>query len=206
MFDAELAAFSALTRGLTSEQWEAPSLCAAWTVREVVLHIAYHTHRAGLRQNLGNADKWTARLAERAHADTTDGLVAWLGSQAPDSARKSRINICELVIHQQDVRRPLGIMREFPESTMRTCLELCTSVTGNLLVIGERRRRGRGLQLVATDLAWSTGEGPQVTGTGAALLMAVAGRPAALTDVTGPGVSLLAERMEAAMPWVKPGS
>ena len=78
---------------------------------------------------------------------------------------------------------------------MRFCLETCTSVTGNLFVVDRRRRLGHGLRLVATDLSWSKGDGPEVAGTGEALLMAIAGRAAAIRDLTGPGVAILAERL-----------
>jgi uncharacterized protein (TIGR03083 family) len=196
MFDTELAAVSELARELTPDQWQQPSLCTDWSVRDVFRHVAFHTHRAGLRQILGNGDKWTARLTAEAHADTIDGLVAWLASPAPDSARRSMINVCELVIHQQDVRRPLGTPRVYPDATMRACLQKCTTATGNLFVIGVPRRHGRGLRLVANDLDWSAGNGPEVTGAGEALLMAIAGRPAALADLSGPGIATLAERVD----------
>ena len=200
MFDTELDAFAELARELTADQWQRASLCTEWTTRQVIEHVAFHTHRAGLRQVLGNGDKWSARLAAEANADTIDGLVAWLGTPAADSARRSVINICELVIHQQDVRRPLDTPRTYPESTMRTCLDHCTSVTGNLFVIGAPRRRGRNLRLVTTDLDWSKGRGPAVEGPAESVLMAIAGRPAALTSLSGDGVPLLAERIELADP------
>ena len=198
MFDSELDAFAQLAAGLRPDQWEQPSLCDSWTVREVISHVAFHTHRAGPRQLLGNSEKWHARLGAEAHADTNDGLVAWLGSRAADSARRSRINLCELVIHQQDVRRPLQAPREYPETTMRSVLDHCTTATGNLLVIGVLHRHGRDLRLVATDVDWSSGTGPQVHGTAEALLMAIAGRRAALSELSGPGLSTLDQRVSAA--------
>jgi hypothetical protein len=57
------------------------------------------------------------------------------------------------------------------------------------------RRRIRGLRLVATDLEWTTGSGPAVEGPGEALLMAMAGRPAALPELSGPGKPTLADRI-----------
>lgn len=196
MIDSELAAFAELARGLTPEQWEQQSLCTEWNVRKVVEHVAYHTHRAGLRQLV--VSSWEPRLVAENHADKIDGLVAWLASRAPDSARRSVINLCEVVIHQQDVRRPLQKPRHYPEATMRVCLDHCTKVLGNLLVIGAFRRRGRDVQLCATDLDWSYGRGPEVTGTAESLLMAIAGRGVALSDLSGAGVPLLAERIDAA--------
>ncbi len=195
IFDTELEAFATLARGLTPEHWQVQSLCAGWSVRDVVVHAAYHTHRAGLKETLGSAEKYTARLIAREHAETIDGLLAWFASPAPAVTRKSKVNLSELVIHQQDVRRPLGTTRIYPEATIRMCLEFCTTVAGNYLVFDTKRRRGRGVRLAATDLEWSSGSGPEVLGTGEALLMAIAGRPVALADLTGAGVPTLAERL-----------
>ena len=46
----------------------------------------------------------------------------------------------------------------------------------------------KGLKLVATDVDWTAGDGPQVTGPGEALLMAAAGRAQALEDLSGDGL------------------
>ncbi len=56
-------------------------------------------------------------------------------------------------------------------------------------------KRVRGLTFAATDLAWTTGKGPAVEGPGEALLMAMAGRPAALPELSGPGHATLAARI-----------
>jgi hypothetical protein len=55
--------------------------------------------------------------------------------------------------------------------------------------------RARGVRLVATDLDWSHGRGPEVRGNGEALLMAMAGRRAALDDLDGPGKAKLAQHI-----------
>lgn len=47
--------------------------------------------------------------------------------------------------------------------------------------------RVRGVRLVATDLDWTFGRGPEVRGRGEAIVMAVAGRRAVLPELTGPG-------------------
>jgi len=193
MFVTEQAAFANLIRDLTPEQWELPSLCPGWTVRDVVVHTAFHTHR-GLKETLGSTEKYTPLLVEHNHADTIDGLIAWFASRAPAKARRSTINLCELVIHQQDVRRAVASTRDYPEETLRICLEQCTTVIGNVFVIARRQRLGHGLRLVATDIPWARGNGPEVAGTGEAILMAIAGRSAALADITGPGVAVVAER------------
>ena len=195
LLDEELAATVDLVADFDETDWERPTLCTEWTVRDVVQHIAFHTHRAGVRQLLANSDKLLPKLTAEAGADTIDGLKGWLASRPADSARASIINLCELVIHQEDVRRPLNRPRRYPDATMRACLDHCISIRGNLLVIGERHRRGRDLHLVATDLGWTSGKGPDVEGPAEAILMAIAGRPAALDDLSGAGLSTLATRM-----------
>src|SRR4051812_42785679 len=88
-FDSELAAFVDLASALTPEQWRLPSLCTDWTVRDVVVHVAFHTHRAGLKETLSSTvtprDKYMAQLIAREHGETTEGLIAWLASPAPAS-------------------------------------------------------------------------------------------------------------------------
>jgi hypothetical protein len=66
----------------------------------------------------------------------------------------------------------------------------------------------RGVRLVATDLDWVHGSGPQVTGPAEALMMAMAARPDALDQLTGPGKALLAQRIcaQAAHRNIRPGS
>jgi hypothetical protein len=56
-------------------------------------------------------------------------------------------------------------------------------------------RRIRGLRLQATDVDWQHGSGPEVKGTGEALLMAMTGRQVALKELTGPGQATMAQRM-----------
>jgi len=192
---SEQAALATVLHELTPEQWTASSLCPAWTIQEVVTHLAFHIHRDGLRETLGSSTKYQAILAERAQADTTEGLVAWFESPVPSAAARSSVNLAELVIHGQDVRRPLGIGHGFPGTLLDDCLDRCTSFSGNLFVVGRSRRLGHGLRLVATDTGWAKGRGPVVTGPAEALLMAVAGRAAAMDDLRGDGVEVLAGRL-----------
>jgi hypothetical protein len=59
------------------------------------------------------------------------------------------------------------------------------------------RKRLRGFHLSATDIDWSVGEGTRIEGPIAALLLLVSGRPAALPQLTGPGISTLRTRTPA---------
>ena len=59
------------------------------------------------------------------------------------------------------------------------------------------KQRVAGLRLVATDVDWSHGSGPEVSGPGEALLLAASGRPAGLPELDGEGVAVLRERLAA---------
>jgi uncharacterized protein (TIGR03083 family) len=100
------------------------------------------------------------------------------------------IALVDGTIHHQDIRRSLGRPRSVPADRLERVLGL---VPGNPRLGAGRRIRG--LRLRATDVDWAHGRGPEVTGPGEALLMAMSGRPAALADLNGPGLGALAERL-----------
>ena len=57
------------------------------------------------------------------------------------------------------------------------------------------KQRCAGLTLRARDVAWSAGAGPEVTGPLASIIMAIAGRPEALADLSGEGLDTLRPRL-----------
>ena len=187
--EAEQAEFDALIRGLTPDQWAAPSLCEGWTVHDVVVHIAVHTHRT-LRETLKSAE-----ADERHRHDDPNTLAALLAS--PVRARSGwerRLQLDELLIHQQDVRRPLDLPRDISAERLAAVLDsLLTRWVGTLAGVGARKRC-HGLRLVATDIDWSHGAGPDVLGTGEALLMAMAGRELGPTELAGDGARTFVSR------------
>lgn len=102
------------------------------------------------------------------------------------------IALVDGTIHHQDIRRSLRRPRAIPSDRLVRVLGL---VPGNPRLGAGRRIRG--LRLRATDVDWAHGSGPEVTGPGEALLMAMAGRPAAVADLAGPGRDTLAGRLGA---------
>jgi uncharacterized protein (TIGR03083 family) len=102
----------------------------------------------------------------------------------------SAIALTDGVIHHQDIRRALGHPRTVPEERLVAALRFAPRARAL-----PAPANARGLRLVATDVDWTHGSGPEVTGPGEALLVALAGRPQALADLTGPGVATLAVRI-----------
>jgi uncharacterized protein (TIGR03083 family) len=181
---------------LTPEEWEAPSLCTGWRVRDVVAHavaydrfapsLVWHFVRSGFsvdRVNLRTAAAWSSRsideLLARLRANVLPGgitrLIGW------------QVALQEAVVHQQDVRRPVGRPRTIPTERIVGVLECLVdppTLTG-------LQRRARGLRLEATDIGWAWGDGALVSGKGEAIMMALAGRESVVDELIGPGVSLL---------------
>ena len=89
----------------------------------------------------------------------------------------------------------LHLPRRYPDDTMRLCLDYCTGWAGRVFVLECRKGLEKGLTLVATDLDWRHGRGPEVRGPAAAILTAIGGRTPALDDLDGPGVATIADRL-----------
>lgn len=187
--------------GLSDEQWESPSLCGGWTVHDVAAHLVDNarTTRLGIvlamvrarfdfdRQN----EAGIAREKGATPAETLDGLRAVVGRRTtPPAPLDSRL--VEEVVHGEDVRRPLGIRRDYPSEAVTRALahQLKTSVA-----LGGGRQRAAGVRLRASDVDVAVGDGPEVSGPVVSLVMVVSGRAQALEDLTGPGLP----RLEAAI-------
>ena len=54
----------------------------------------------------------------------------------------------------------------------------------------------KAFRVTATDTTWSAGDGPEVRGPIAAVLLVSTGRSAALPQLAGPGVAELAARLQ----------
>jgi uncharacterized protein (TIGR03083 family) len=106
---------------------------------------------------------------------------------------KSSEGMLDHVVHHQDMRRPLGMPREVPEERLVAALDIAPGLGGFV----DSKARAAGFRLVATDVEWSHGDGPEVSGKGEALLLALTGRTVVLDELTGDGVAALRERLDA---------
>lgn len=192
---ADLADFLAT---LTPQDWEAPTLCTRWSVKDVVAHVISYEELGPLgllkrfakgaivRANQVGVDEYAALTPQQ----LLDFLRGHLQPRGLTAGFGGMIALVDGTVHHQDIRRALGRPREVPADRLARILPL---VPGNPRLGAGRRIRG--LRLRATDVDWTRGAGPEVTGPGEALLMAMTGRPAALADLDGPGVASLAARL-----------
>ena len=197
----ERAELAAMLADLTPRQWDAPTLCTGWRVRDVVAHlISYES--LGRRQLVGrfadavfrSRDANDVGVVER-RTHSPQQLLAELNEHLEPRGLTAgfggRIGLLDAMIHQQDIRRPLGIPRTIPAERLLPALRFARVAPP----IGAFWRT-RGLRLVATDLAWAAGRGPEVRGPAEALLMAMAGRRGVVHELAGPGRSTLESRVE----------
>ncbi|OBA75034.1 hypothetical protein A5641_26130 [Mycobacterium sp. 1554424.7] len=198
----ERAALADDLAGLDDVQWAQPSLCGRWTIEEVVAHLTaaasigplrwfasvvgarfdfdLHNERR-LAEHRGATPAETLERFRRVVTSTTAPLgpvAAWLG---------------EVVVHAQDIRRPLGLPHTPSVDTVTAVAEFYARRDFAV----RSRSAITGLRLEATDGSFATGAGPLVSGTTLALTMAMAGRPAYCDDLAGPGVPTLRARCPA---------
>jgi uncharacterized protein (TIGR03083 family) len=197
---AERGDFADLLESLTPEQWDAQSLCADWKVRDVAGHIitgitfskgaqfmtlakgGFNFHKAMTKQ----AHEYSARDPQVMVKE----LRAHIDSHNMPPMTKPPVLMNDTLTHQQDCRRPLGMPRQVPEDRLRIALDQAKAVQP---ILGNKKRIA-GVKLTASDMDWSTGDGPEVKGPGEALLLAINGRPAALDDLSGEGLSTFRAR------------
>ncbi|HYO40627.1 MAG TPA: maleylpyruvate isomerase family mycothiol-dependent enzyme [Nocardioidaceae bacterium] len=198
MVHAERAALIADLQGLHLDQWDEPSLCAGWTVHDVVAHLvdSARTTRVGFVAGLARArfdfDRQNARGVRRQRGGSPPETLQRLRRVAsrtstPPAPLDSRL--VEEVVHGEDIRRPLGLTRRYPPEAVVRALRLQARTPASFGGAEELVARVR---LVAGDAELDIGSGPRVSGPALSLLLAVSGRRGALDDLAGPGVAILA--------------
>lgn len=186
--------------GLTDQQWSTQSLCSAWTVKEVAVHLlpATGTGIPGLVWAMvkarGDLHRALREVTIRDAAEvTTDQIVSDLRDQAEHRMQPPGVGplgpYTDLLVHRLDIVVPLGIELDRPAEPWRRSLDF---------LVGPKARRAGfvdgalpDVRLRATDLDWSHGDGPEVVGPAAALGLTLCGRAAWLDRLSGGGVESL---------------
>jgi len=185
---------------LPDERWSTPSLCEGWTVQVVLVHMVAAAKKsppkcfAGM---IGSGFRFNAMAAKDVARETEGGPAQTLArfreildrTTSPPGPKTTWVG--EVVVHGEDIRRPLGIKHTYPADALTSVADF---YKGSNLLIGAKNRIS-GLELRATDADWSTGTGPTVSGPMLSLVMAMVGREPALDDLSGEGVATLRERM-----------
>lgn len=202
LHDAENADFSAYLHTLSPEDWDKLSLCEGWMVRDVVGHILYGNEQNLLtlpfrlaKHGFSSDRSGKAYSIARAEGRSPAELVAAFDARDPWAGTckvfPPKLVLLDRLVHHQDIRRALGHQRQIPEERVVAVLD-ATPTLGS--VFGAKGRT-KGLRFVATDVDWSWGDGPVVSGPGEALFMTMLGRSQPLPELGGDGSDQFATRL-----------
>jgi uncharacterized protein (TIGR03083 family) len=171
-----------LLQSLTEEQWDAPSLCAGWSVKEVVAHTTLPFRSSPgrvLKEMLKSAGRFnhaSDRMARQDAAElSTNELVSILEANAdhpwtpPGGGPAGALS--HDVIHGLDITVALGLDRKVPHDRLRIVLDGMTPRSVKYFKADLDNKR-----LEATDLDWTFGEGEPVRRPAQELLLLVCGR------------------------------
>jgi uncharacterized protein (TIGR03083 family) len=196
---AERRALAADLQTVTGDQWDAPSLCSNWTVRDVLAHMtsaATLTPPSFFGKLISSGFSFDkvqeSGVAAQRGSSPAETLAHFEG--VVDSVKHppgpNTTWLGEVIVHSEDIRRPLGIKHSYPTDAV---VAVAHFYQGSNMLIGSKRRIS-GLTLHATDAEWSHGTGPEVAGPILSLVLAMTGRTVALDDLSGEGVATLRTR------------
>ncbi len=184
---------------LPAEAWAAPTQCGDWTVRDVVGHVSGLPSPAqailGVLRSFGNVDRFVDSVAHERAKKSPEDLVADLRSfatsrQVPPGVPVSG-SLLEAIVHGEDIRAATGgTIDDRPPAHLVTALGFAVR-SGSVF---RGKRRAAGLTLVADDIDWRAGDGPEARGSGLDVLCALLGRGQAAQRLDGPGAATLVER------------
>ena len=108
-----------LLEGLTTQEWEHPSLCNGWRVRDVAAHLALGTSAPPVRVMIldavkarGNFDRLNhdlaVRHAQRSTSMITNELRRNAGSRDLPAVTNYRNIVFDVLVHGQDIAMPLN--------------------------------------------------------------------------------------------------
>lgn len=204
---AESADMGALLDELDDAAFDEASLCDGSHVRDVMSHMVVG-HTTPMLRMIGLLGKYRFNVPKASR----HGSVEYGSAHSPDEIRAAwhlvvdghvmngiaktiskKEGFVDHLIHHQDIRRPLGRPRPIPEDRLVAALDAMPTIGGFV----KSKQRMKGLRWTATDVAWTHGEGPEVSGPAEALILLASGRSAPIDEATGDGVATLKDRLAA---------
>ncbi|MFD1931632.1 maleylpyruvate isomerase family mycothiol-dependent enzyme [Nonomuraea mangrovi] len=201
--DRERSGLADLLDDLSEQEWETPSLCEGWRVRDVAAHLTLaHIRpltavvellraRGDLNRMIRDTAVRQAALPVRQYGVLLREMV---GSRKKVPGISDLEPLIDVLVHGQDIAIPLGRERPMPARPAEAAATRVWTMRGPF----HAQRKLDGLELVATDCSWSVGRGSRVEGPIAAILLLLTERRAALPQLAGPGLADLRSRLSGA--------
>ena len=188
--------------GLSDEQWSHATLCSGWRVREVAAHLvmpfAVSLPKLLIKMVANGfnfdkvADKW-AKTEQRSNAELAKSLRDNVDNRFKPPGFGPEAPLTDVVVHGQDIRRPLGIAHVIAPDSAKVVLDLLVTKKATKGFV--KKGLIDGLRFESTDSGWSHGSGPTVSGTAEALILTLSGRTAALAELSGDGAAQMMTRL-----------
>ena len=200
--DEQRRALVRLLESLSAEEWNQPSLCGGWTVRQVAAHLALqNTPWSAMPRAMVNAVRYGGTngvihaMACRHAALPVEIIIAEIrdriGVHRPLPTVTFRETAIDYLVHGHDIALPLGrVITISPELAI-----LAADRVWSTPRMFHAHKKLSGYRLIADDASWSAGQGQEVRGPIGALLLLLTGRPAALPQLSGPGSASLRQSL-----------
>jgi uncharacterized protein (TIGR03083 family) len=179
--DTERAWLANLLESLPQEGWQQPSLCEGWTVRDVGAHLTFaHARvrdllwpavRAGFRYDAVIRD--TALRSALTHEEIVAALRGFVGSRRRVAFITDLEPLIDILVHIQDICRPLGIDHPMPPDAAAAAADRVLSTPRPI----RRWKPPHGVRMIATDVDWAYGAGDEVRKPMQSHLLTLTGRP-----------------------------
>lgn len=197
--EAQRLKLAGLLEDLSAREWAQPSLCTGWTVRDVAAHLTLQ--QLGPAGAIAMMARWRGSLdrtiqhaaRRRAAALPTGQIIAEIRRTAASRRHNAGVShletLTDILVHGQDIAIPLGRQHDMPGDAAATAASRVLSMRWP--PPPPAARKAARFQLTATDVTWSAGQGPRVSGPIHALLLVATGRLTALPQLSGDGVPSL---------------
>jgi uncharacterized protein (TIGR03083 family) len=203
LLDAERDQLVAVLDRLDDSGWRTASLCAGWEVRDVVAHLLMPYELSMPRFFAGMAKarfrfdtmayRW-ARRDRRSGGELVQALRETAHQRFAVPGAPPEAPLSHLLTHAEDIYLPLGVEHRPGSRAAVVVLDQLVGPRGSRAL---RPGLVDGLRLIASDTEWTHGSGADVVGPARALVTTIAGRSAALGELTGSGMALLGPRLAA---------
>ncbi|MFE7655085.1 maleylpyruvate isomerase family mycothiol-dependent enzyme [Streptomyces bottropensis] len=182
--DEERTSLADLLESLSPEEWETRTRCGDWRVRDVAAHLtiaARFSYGQVVREMLRARGNWNRLIHDSAVREAAlpvteivGNLRSIVGSRRLAPTTSPREPLLDLLVHGQDIALALGRTREMPPAAARDAADRVWTM--RMPPRPWTLPKGR---LVATDIEWTRGDGQEVRGPIAVLLLLLTGRPEA---------------------------
>ncbi|SEC07678.1 TIGR03083 family protein [Paramicrobacterium humi] len=173
---------------LGDAQWDAPSLCAGWSVKDALAHLVWRigTPARPMLEDLVSASisgrhvnpmRSMADIARsisdsRSSGELLDDLTLLSRRFSTGDQRASSAALLETVVHGFDAAHPVGVRLEFDSESSFAVARLATRTASRQVRTVLRHRL-----LTAKDAGWAIGSGDnEIVGTAESVILYVTGR------------------------------